>query len=281
MKRFTVYLSVLLSLFLLSASALAKTPNRLVITNAIVDLGNDKIDIYGLNFGDDPEVWLSNNESPLVLQSSTDTLITASLLGDIQPGTYRLMVVSQGFDFSHPEKADSLDVTIGADGICDCPITREQLDELYDRIEYLEFVTFRFADMGDGTIRDNKSGLIWLKNANCFSSINWSNAMDAAASLAAGQCGLADGSAAGDWRLPTSEEWMAFMSTVYNNPALVNRLGDAQWSKGDAFTGVQSYYYWSSTESGLNAMTADMSSGNSSTSPKTLDSAVWPVRSDN
>jgi len=108
-----------LSLFVLSISALAKTPNKLEITNATVNMENDTIDtidIYGLNFGDDPEVWLPDNESPLVVQSSTDTQITASLPGNIQPGTYRLMVAMQGFDPSHPEKADSLDVTIGTVG---------------------------------------------------------------------------------------------------------------------------------------------------------------------
>ena len=34
----------------------------------------------------------------------------------IPPGTYRLAVARDGFDFSHPEKADILDVTIGAVG---------------------------------------------------------------------------------------------------------------------------------------------------------------------
>ena len=93
MKRFAVCLSVfVLSFLLLSASAFAKRPNRLEITNATVALEIDTINIDGLNFGDDPEVWLADKESPLLVQSSTDTQITASLPGDIQPGTYRLMV---------------------------------------------------------------------------------------------------------------------------------------------------------------------------------------------
>ncbi len=29
-------------------------------------------------------------------------------------------------------------------------------------------VTPRFTDNGDGTVTDNQTGLIWLKNANCF-----------------------------------------------------------------------------------------------------------------
>ena len=106
--------------------------------------------------------------------------------------------------------APGADGADGADGVCDCPITQEQLDEIYDRIEHLESLTDRFTDMGDGTIRDNDTGLIWLKNANCLGSMDWYNAMDQAASLADGQCGLEDGSAAGDWGLPTKAEWEAF-----------------------------------------------------------------------
>ena len=85
-----------------------------------------------------------------------------------------------------------------------------------------------------------------------------------------------------DWRLPTKAEWEAFYSTVYDNPALVNTVGDAQWSEGDAFTGVQSYFYWSSTEydSGL-AWSAHMFYGSMDNYDKVSYNYVWPVRSDN
>ena len=96
----------------------------------------------------------------------------------------------------------------GADGVCDCPITQEQLDDLIARIEYLESLSTRFTDMGDGTIRDNETGLIWLKNASCSElpgtdtsgRADWDTATAAAAGLENGTCGLTDGSAAGDWR---------------------------------------------------------------------------------
>jgi len=48
----------------------------------------------------------------------------------------------------------------------------------------------RFVDLGNGTVRDTSTGLIWLKNANCFGTKAWQDAMDTAASLADGQCGL-------------------------------------------------------------------------------------------
>ncbi|RKZ74987.1 MAG: hypothetical protein DRQ57_09055 [Gammaproteobacteria bacterium] len=44
----------------------------------------------------------------------------------------------------------------------------------------------RYTDNGNGTVTDNRSGLIWLKNANCFERQNWETAMQSAANLANG-----------------------------------------------------------------------------------------------
>jgi hypothetical protein len=92
----------------------------------------------------------------------------------------------------------------------------------------------RFVDLGDGTVRDKSSGLIWLKNANCYGPNSWKNAMDKVAALHTGECGLTDGSSKGDWRLPTKEEWEA---------SVVRSHG----SQSDAFSNVQYGGYWSST----------------------------------
>ena len=182
----------------------------------------------------------------------------------------------------------------GPPGVCDCPITQEQLDDLIARIEYLELP--RFTDMGDGTIRDNRTGLIWLKNASCSDlpytdsdgRANWENAELAAASLADGTCGLTDGSKAGDWRLPKKEEWELFLSprVVFEVPALVNTVGNAQWSEGDAFTGVEGQYYWSSNErcNGPvceHAWFAALANGSVYYDHKDHFNRVWPVRSGN
>src|SRR5262245_29769478 len=74
--------------------------------------------------------------------------------------------------------------------------------------------TNRFVDCGstglgssNGTVKDVTTGLVWLKNANCFGLTNWADANIKAAALASGQCGLTDGSKAGDWRLATKDEW--------------------------------------------------------------------------
>ena len=67
----------------------------------------------------------------------------------------------------------------------------------------------RYVNCGNGTVTDTVTGLIWLQNANCFGVQNYATANQAAAGLADGQCGLTDGSSAGDWRLPTKAEWEA------------------------------------------------------------------------
>lgn len=56
----------------------------------------------------------------------------------------------------------------------------------------------RFTDNGNGTITDHLTGLTWLKNVNCFGDQEWATALNLANNLHSGQCGLTDGSAAGD-----------------------------------------------------------------------------------
>ena len=69
----------------------------------------------------------------------------------------------------------------------------------------------RFTDNGDGTVTDNKTGMIWLKDANCFGYKDWLAAMYLAERLKNGQCGLRDGSVVGQWRLPSKDEWKALI----------------------------------------------------------------------
>ncbi len=64
----------------------------------------------------------------------------------------------------------------------------------------------RYTDNGDGTITDNLTGLIWLQDANCLGAQTWADALSKANGLADGQCGLTDGSRAGNWRLPNINE---------------------------------------------------------------------------
>ena len=96
----------------------------------------------------------------------------------------------------------------------------------------------RFHDNGNGTILDNLTGLVWLQDADCFSSRDWQQALDNANSLAAPSCGLSDGSRAGDWRLPNVKELQSLLDFGQVNPSL---------SQGHPFLKLSSDYYWSST----------------------------------
>jgi hypothetical protein len=64
----------------------------------------------------------------------------------------------------------------------------------------------RFIDNRDGTVNDCRTGRIWLKNANCYGMANWDNARAIAAGLNSGECGLSDGSVAGDWHVAFTDQ---------------------------------------------------------------------------
>ena len=80
----------------------------------------------------------------------------------------------------------------------------------------------RFTDNLNGTVTDNATGLIWLKNAGCYATQSWTTAVTSANSLASGACGLTDGSTAGQWRLPNIKEMQSLIDCgkVNGNPAL-------------------------------------------------------------
>jgi Protein of unknown function (DUF1566) len=76
-------------------------------------------------------------------------------------------------------------------------------------------------DRRDGTVRDNLTGLMWLKNADCFGQFRtWAQALTDANTLSNGTCGLTDGSVAGDWRLPNVKELLSLIDYGHFDPAL-------------------------------------------------------------
>ena len=130
----------------------------------------------------------------------------------------------------------------------------------------------RFTDNGDGTVTDNLTALIWLKNANCFEVRNWATALSDANTLASGSCDLSDGSIAGGWRLPNANELHSLIDPAQSNPAL---------PAGHLFTGVQLNLYWTSTTvdyhtSGV--VVVAMSDGAPIGAEKGGFLYVWPVR---
>lgn len=146
----------------------------------------------------------------------------------------------------------------------------------------VEWPSPRFTDNGDGTVTDNLTGLIWLKDANCFELRTWTQALSDCNELASGSCELTDGSSAGDWRLPNRFELESLLHLEYYNPAVPNTAGTGKWSEGDPFTNVQNYYYWSSTTRAISpnmAWNVNVSQGLLIYDTlKSTSYYVWPVR---
>ena len=133
----------------------------------------------------------------------------------------------------------------------------------------------RFTDNLDGTVTDNLTGLIWLKDANCFGLKVWAKALSDANTLNSGECGLTDGSVEGDWRLPNVREMQSLIDYGRYNPALPS---------GHPFTGVQgveSSFYWASTTLAVGtpfAWGVDLGNGDVYNHTKAFTYYVWPVR---
>ncbi len=130
----------------------------------------------------------------------------------------------------------------------------------------------RFRDKGDGTVVDKLTGLIWLKDTNCFGQLSWPDALQAANTLAASGCHLNDGSKAGEWRLPNIKELQSLADFGQLFPAL---------PPGHPFLNVQSDAYWSSTSDALSPVLAwilYMPAGGAVAVGKENFHSVWPVR---
>jgi hypothetical protein len=137
--------------------------------------------------------------------------------------------------------------------------------------------TPRFTDNGNGTVTDNLTRLIWMKNANALGPTNWVNALTTANTLASGMADLSDGSQAGDWRLPNVRELQSLVDYGRFNPAL---------PADHPFTIVPSSYFWSSTTCAGQTIyysyqvwyTWFVTGGVSATNKDDLGEYVWCVR---
>ena len=146
--------------------------------------------------------------------------------------------------------------------------------------------TPRFTDNGNGTVTDRLTGLVWLKEGNCkifYTGDNtatgnprpWAQAVQSANLLAAGSCGLNDGSRAGDWRLPNRKELDTLIDLGQSNPAL-----PLVCPLRNSALGI---FYWSSTtvaDSTINpsAWAVDFFHGLNYFEVKTTNYYVRPVR---
>lgn len=114
-----------------------------------------------------------------------------------------------------------------------------------------------YVDCENGTVTDNRTGLVWLKNANCIGPVDWPAAMDFVAGLADNRgmfldCDLDDNSSPGDWRLPSAIEWWEMISAATSGctSGITNDAGDGCWAEDDdsSFTSVlEEESYWSAS----------------------------------
>lgn len=133
----------------------------------------------------------------------------------------------------------------------------------------------RFIDTGNGTVTDSLTGLIWLKNTDCYGQIDWNSAIANTSALASGVCDLNDGSIAGQWRLPTATEIEYLVKVTW--PA----LNPAPFIALDYFT--LSHRFWTSTTvagNTSNAWAVDMANASIEAYAKTSIPYMhmWPVR---
>ena len=178
----------------------------------------------------------------------------------------------------HKTSTPALAGTVAKTGQTNCydaegnPIDCEGTGQDGDYRKGVSYPKPRFTEARDGTVTDNLTGLIWLKNADCFNVRTWNEALSDSNSLADEQCGLTDGSSEGDWRLANARELSSLIDFGRFNIAL---------PAGHPFINVQPDSYWSSTTSTNNAETAwrlCIHCGHLSPDNKTDDHYVWPVR---
>ena len=122
----------------------------------------------------------------------------------------------------------------------------------------------RFKDNGDGTITDVSSNLMWMQSPKRIA-VSYEAAEE--------YCGsLAEGGYAG-WRLPTAQEWKAFIDETQQAPAL---------PKGHPFKNIiVSVFFWSKTKDSNLAgriYVADLYRGKVDTQSKNNQYIAWPVR---
>lgn len=159
-----------------------------------------------------------------------------------------------------------------------------------------------YVDCGNGTVTDNRTGLVWLKDATCYEELSWHEAMEVVAgfsdipdgsAVSGDDCGLSDGSSPGEWRLPSIAEWEVMVAHGLGlgcDPSITDDQGDGCWAttlecflqgRNCSFEDVQSSAYWSSSTDSFSPTRAWemlLNGGSVGNSFKTGSNYVWPVR---
>ena len=132
----------------------------------------------------------------------------------------------------------------------------------------------RYTDNSNGTVTDNLTNLVWLKNANTFGLQTWEDALRLANSLESGAWGLTNGSIKGEWRMPSLSELESLFDRSQFHPAL---------TAGHLFENVQidDDRYWSTNhfvDDTEYAWVAELEYGISCIKLKTCPCCLLPVK---
>ena len=139
----------------------------------------------------------------------------------------------------------------------------------------------RFTIQDTNCVIDNKTGLMWARNA----SLTGTNALDWAEAIAF--CKNLDYGGHKDWRLPHIREFWDLIDTRYARLVIPNTAGTDQLKENDPFRGVQTIaggrrYYWATTTTAgepAGPWLITMFDGTIAQCSETNTGWVWPVRS--
>ncbi|MBE0427920.1 MAG: DUF1566 domain-containing protein [Nitrospirae bacterium] len=105
----------------------------------------------------------------------------------------------------------------------------------------IEWPDPRFTDNGDGTVTDNLTGLMWLRDGGCIKN-NWNDALNSISDFNNNpgryNCLQYMGNYS-DWYLPNVKELESLINYGAQN--------SATWLNSESFVNIDSSYYWSST----------------------------------
>ncbi len=150
----------------------------------------------------------------------------------------------------------------------------------------------RFTDLGDGTVMDKLTGLIWLKDANCFGNLSWLPALNKVTDFNTNpgnySCQNYTGSFS-DWRMPNIIELQSLID--HSLPLVGAPLSANALPFGHPFVHVPGYtnyfpFVWSSTSNASpyfigDAWALGLRHGSFLTESKTspvFNTYLWPVR---
>ena len=134
----------------------------------------------------------------------------------------------------------------------------------------------RFTDNTDGTMTDNLTGLMWLKDGGCIKKKKWKDSLNAIADFNTNPANydcLGYSANYSDWRLPNTKELESL--TNYGTS------DSAAWLNSEGFADMNASYYWSSTTHQVNpsyAWSVRISRGKKLADLKSNKYYVLPVR---